>query len=52
MDKDLVVCSQCAACQEQRFFPEPEECARCLSGFEEAEKEEDEKRQAFLKKAA
>jgi len=41
MDTLSVVNSQCAACDEQTLFLDPEKCARCLSGYEPVEIEEE-----------
>ena len=42
MGTDIVVYSQCEKCDEQGMFLDPANCARCLSGHEPAEIDEEE----------
>jgi len=56
MNNDIVAYSQCEACDEQRLFLDPASCARCLSGQEpveidEEEEEENELAESFLSSA-
>ena len=43
MDTDIIVYSQCAECDEPGLYLDPANCARCLSGHEPAENDQDEK---------
>jgi hypothetical protein len=54
MDMNIVVYSQCAECEKQGQFLDPASCARCFSGYEpiESDDEDDDVSQSFPRLSA